>query len=149
MAIIDQLQGVRQLFLDTAPVIYYVEKHPLYYPHVKPVFRLIDQGALRAVTSPVTLAECLIYPYRFQQPTVVESFYEVAVFGANVRFAPTTQLIADHAARLRAQYNVALPDALQLATAIVEACDIFLTNDPALQRVAEVNVLVLDQVEAE
>lgn len=30
MRIDEALQGVTRLFLDTAPVIYYVEKHPTY-----------------------------------------------------------------------------------------------------------------------
>ena len=58
------LQGVNTLFLDTAPLIYYVEKHPQYLKILKPIFQRIDKGFITAVTSPVTLAECLIHPYR-------------------------------------------------------------------------------------
>jgi hypothetical protein len=45
------LQGVTRLFLDTAPVIYYVEKHPTYLALVAPIFGRVDAGALTAVTS--------------------------------------------------------------------------------------------------
>ena len=55
MTITEHLQGVRRLFLDTAPVIYFVEKNLAYIEHVKPVFALIDAGELQAVTSPITL----------------------------------------------------------------------------------------------
>lgn len=54
--------------------------------------------------------------------------------------------IVEHLARVRRLF---LDDALQLATAIIENCDAFLTNDPMLKRVVEVNVLILDAVEAE
>lgn len=147
MTILEHLQGAQRLFLDTAPVIYFVEKNPTYFALVKSVFRLIDQGELQAVTSPITLAECLIHPYRFHQPATAKRFRKVIISGKNVTFAPTTERMADVAAQLRASYNMALPDALQLATAMVEECDFFLTNDPMLKRVAEVNVLVLNQFE--
>lgn len=39
------------------------------------------------------------------------------------------------------------PDALQVAVAKTANCQIFLTNDKALKRVADVDVLVLDELE--
>ena len=36
------------------------------------------------------------------------------------------------------------PDAIQLATAIIATTDFFLTNDPALKKVKEVEVIILD-----
>jgi hypothetical protein len=56
----DALQGVSRLFLDTAPVIYYLEKNPTYndvVDVVAQIFADIDGGAITAVTSPITLAE--------------------------------------------------------------------------------------------
>ncbi len=38
------LQDVTRLFLDTAPVIYYVEQHPRYYTVSKFFFDHIDNG---------------------------------------------------------------------------------------------------------
>lgn len=148
MTITQHLQGARRLFLDTAPVIYFVEKNPAYIARVMPVFRLIDSWEVQAVTSPITLAECLIHPYRFHRLATAEQFREVIISGRNVTFAPTTERMADIASRLRTSYNIALPDAIQLATAIVEECDVFLTNDPMLKRVSEISVLILDEVEA-
>ena len=51
------LQRVNRLFLDTAPLIYYVEKHPQYMKILKAVFQRIDKGLITAVTSPVTLGQ--------------------------------------------------------------------------------------------
>lgn len=51
----DIFQEVRRLFLDTAPLIYYVEKHPAYAKYLRPVFDRIDKGLLNAFTSPITL----------------------------------------------------------------------------------------------
>ncbi|QTA91475.1 Uncharacterized protein dnm_075430 [Desulfonema magnum] len=37
MNIPEYLSGISRLFLDTAPVIYYVEAHPLYLPRVEKI----------------------------------------------------------------------------------------------------------------
>ena len=60
----DILENVRSIFLDTAPVIYFVEKNEQFLSSVKTVFGLIDDGRLVAITSPITVAECLVQPYR-------------------------------------------------------------------------------------
>ena len=51
MKISEHLQTVTQIFLDTAPVIYFVEKNPRYVEVARVVFDLIDSGSLSAVTS--------------------------------------------------------------------------------------------------
>ena len=50
MSIAERLQSVRRLFLDTAPIIFCVEKHPRYQQLVDIAFDLIDAGSLAAVT---------------------------------------------------------------------------------------------------
>ncbi len=60
----ERLDNVQRIFLDTAPVIYYVEKNKDYFSLVEVVFNKIDSGPLTAITSPITLAECLVHPYR-------------------------------------------------------------------------------------
>jgi hypothetical protein len=56
----ESFEGVTRLFLDSAPVIYYVERNSRYFAIVDVIFELIFDGSLMAVTSPVTLAECLV-----------------------------------------------------------------------------------------
>ncbi len=143
------LQGVQRLFLDTAPVIYFVENNPVYRERIQPVFELIDAGDLAVVTSPITLSECLVHPFRRQQAEAVAQFRELLVNGPNVTFVVIDQFIAEKAAQLRARYNLTLPDALQAAAALAAGCDAMLTNDPVIRRVTELNVLVLDDWIAE
>lgn len=147
MKISERLQPVSRLFLDTAPLVYYVEEDERYLDRVDPVFRRVDGGLTSAVTSPVTLAECLVMPIRRGQQKLQQAFIDAIVSGTNVDFVLTDQAIAQRAADLRARYNVSLPDALQLATAITAGCDAFLTNDHLLKRVTEIDVLVVDELE--
>jgi predicted nucleic acid-binding protein len=108
----DALQGVTRLFLDTAPVIYYVEESPVYLDAVAAVFDSIDDGALAGITSPVTLAECLVIPYRLGLVKAQQDFIELIALGNNVDFTAIDRATAVEAARLRAGYNLTLPDAL-------------------------------------
>ncbi len=55
---VDALQNVSRVFLDTTPIIYFVERNPIYASRVDQFFDHLDAGALEAVTSPISLAEC-------------------------------------------------------------------------------------------
>ena len=147
MKVAAALQGISRLFLDTAPVIYLVEKNPVYLEVVREVFAAIDQGQVGTVTLPVTLAECLVHPLRLNLPQLQQTFLNVVVRGLHTTFVNLDQHVGQTAARLRADYNVRLPDALQLAAAINHGCDAFLTNDILLKRVVEIRVLVLGELE--
>ena len=58
------LAGIERIFLDTAPLIDYVERNERYLEVVRPIFERIDQNLVIAFTSPITLAECLVLPCR-------------------------------------------------------------------------------------
>jgi len=146
MTVTDALRGVSRLFLDTAPVIYYVERNPAYLPLVQVVFQKIDAGLLAATTSPVTLAECLILPIRQQNTPLQQDFIDLITAGNNTQFVTIDQSIGQKAGELRARYSLALPEALQVAVALSAGCDAILTNDLDLRRVTELRVLALDEL---
>jgi predicted nucleic acid-binding protein len=148
MKISERLQSVARLFLDTAPIVYYVEKNPRYLVKVQEIFRQIDVGTLTAVTSPVTLAECLVSPIRLGLTTLRQDFLDLIHGGSNTVFVPFGADTARLAAELRVRYNLSLPDAFQVAAAMEGGCDAFLTNDMMLKRVTELNVIVLEEVES-
>lgn len=143
----DALSTVARLFLDTAPVIYYVERHPHYTPLVDYIFDCIDAGTLPAITSPVTLAECLVMPYRLGQANVQQDFADLIANGQGITFWPLDAGSARRAAELRARYNLSLTDAFQIAAALAAGCDAFLTNDATLKRVSELTILMLGELE--
>ncbi|GIL15378.1 MAG: hypothetical protein BroJett039_05510 [Chloroflexota bacterium] len=147
----DLLVGAtpQRIFLDTAPIIYFVENNPTYLKRVQSVFNQIDAGALTAITSPITLAECLVHPYRRGLDEAVEAFTALIINGENTLFAPIGQETAQRAAQLRARHNLGLADSFQIATALITACSAFLTNDALLRRVTEIPILVLDDFDPE
>ncbi len=147
MTIGEALSGVTRLFLDTALVIYYVEQHPEYLEKVSFVFERLDAGNLIAVTSPITLAESLILPDRTNNKQLRQDFLDLLVYGASTEFARIGEQASVKAAALRAQYNLSLLDALQLAVAIIANCEAFLTNDLQLRCVTEIQVLALQALD--
>ena len=146
MKVADALKGVSSLFLDTTPAIYFVEKHPLYHPAVAEVFRWVDSDKITAVTSPVTLAECMVHPYRLGLKNLQKDFTDLLLHGGNTEFISIDEQIALQAAELRARYNIALTDALQFGVALSANCDAFLTNDLALSRVKEIRVILVNDL---
>ena len=147
MNLTKQFGRVKQIFLDTAPVIYFVEKNPDFAPKIQEIFTRLDDGKLTAVVSPITLAECLVLPYKRKNRDVVQIFTDLLVNSESVLFYPIDEVAADKAANLRARYNLTLTDSLQLAVAIQAECDAFLTNDIDLARVTEIPIIVLSVAE--
>ncbi|GBC93957.1 hypothetical protein HRbin15_02459 [bacterium HR15] len=148
MSHIEQvLQGVSRLGLDTAPIIYFVEAHPRYDALLMPIFARIDQGAVNGVTSVITLVEVLVHPLRQGRHDLVERYNQLLLTSAHFEVVSISPEIAKQAADLRARYNLRTPDALQIAAAIVNRCDAFLTNDATLQRVKELKILTIDKMQ--
>ena len=146
MAPIDEWRCV---FFDTAPIIYYVEHNPSYHSTVETIFGRVIGGLLPAVSSPVTLAECLVGPLRRSAQCDQDLFVEVLTSSTGLTLRTIDSRIGRSAAELRARYNFALMDALQLATALESGCDVFLTNDARLRRVTELDVVTVDELFAD
>jgi hypothetical protein len=53
----NTLHGITRLFVDTAPLIYLIEQHPVYLPIVREVVRRIDEGVVEAYSSVITLTK--------------------------------------------------------------------------------------------
>lgn len=141
------LASASTFFLDTAPIIYYVERNPTYFARVAAVFKRVDEGVITAVTSPITLSECLVIPYHQGNTQLQSDFFDLIVQGNHTRFQTIDEQIGQQAAELRARYNLTLADALQFAAALMANCQAFLTNDKRLQRVSELTVLIIDDLE--
>ena len=142
------LQQVNRLFLDSAPVIYYIDMNPAYFAVIDGVFDWIESNSIRVVTSPVTLAECLVLPIRQNNRPQQQLFIDIITAQDTADFVEITSAIARSAAEIRARYNLQLPDAFQIATALETSCEAFLTNDAQLKRVTELKVLVVSELEA-
>lgn len=143
----DALRGVVLLAVDTAPIIYFIEAHPRYNALVTEVFQRIADGTYEGITSVISLGEVLVQPLRHGDERLQRQYRDVLLGSAGFHTRPIDAAMAERAAELRARYGVRLPDALQVAVALQEGCQAFLTNDLRLRRITELPVLVLDELE--
>ncbi|MCX7755834.1 MAG: PIN domain-containing protein [Anaerolineales bacterium] len=138
---------IRRIFLDTAPVIYFVEGHPVFAAAVEKIFQRLQRHEWTAVVSPITLAECLVLPLQSKNKRLAELFRAALVQGAGVEFCLIDDVAAEMAAELRARYRLTLADSMQVAVALVNGCEAFLTNDEHLRRVQEIPVWLVSELE--
>lgn len=143
MSLNSTLQGVKIIFLDTAPIIYFIENHPQFSDIVEVFIEQLDQGNIQGIISPVTVAECLVNPLKNKDQKLQQDFVDFMLRQKSIRLKETDVNISIKAAQIKANYNLKLPDALQVATAIIAGCDSFLTNDKKLSRISELQILVI------
>lgn len=146
MNVAEALAGVTRLFLDTAPVIYHVEGNATYRSRTRPIFRQLSVGNLLAVTSAMTLAECLVHPFRTRDAELAERFRRTITRGVNTRYVGVDAVV-EGAAEIRARHGLRLADSFQVAAALAAGCDAFLTNDHDMKKVTEIRIIVLDDIE--
>jgi predicted nucleic acid-binding protein len=125
-----------RLYLDAAPIIYWVEKVAAYYPQVD---SRIKQTGVVLISSHLTLMECLVLPLR-QGRLGVKQDYDHFFATQLTEIIPFSEVIFREAAEIRAQHNFRTPDALHLAAAVQGACDAFLTNDARLTSFTKIRV---------
>ena len=140
------LPNTVRVYIDTVTVIYAVEQAPTYGVLLNPLWNSLQTGNLEVLTSELTLMETLIMPIR-NSDTFLVNAYEQLLRSPQMQLIPISQTVLREAARLRAiTPTLRTPDAIHAATAIASGCTHLLTNDRQLQTVANLPVVILDEV---
>lgn len=136
------------IYLDTTVVIYAVELHQRYRPLLAPLWRDARLGRLMLVTSELTLLEALVTPIRAGN-TRLQRGYDRMLCCSCVVARPISRAVLRLGAELRAAAPpLRTPDAIHVATAQLESCTTFLTNDRRLRGVPGLPTLLLDDLDA-
>jgi predicted nucleic acid-binding protein len=64
----------------------------------------------------------------------------------DLQLVAVSGVVLEQAAILRAGRGLKTPDAIHAASALVAGCTQFITNDPAFRRLAQLNVVVLNDL---
>jgi predicted nucleic acid-binding protein len=146
MNLSDELIAVRSVFMDTAPIIYYIEAHPQYGPLVADIVTAFQSGRLTAFSSVITLVEVLPKPIETGNEPLAKQFSEFLTTGKNISMLEITSGIAGSAGHLRGRYPfLRTMDAIQIAASLEAKADAFITNDSKLKGVSEIRVIVLKE----
>ncbi len=141
------LRAARQIYLDTAPLIYWVEGHSGYIAKMDRIIDVIETSSLQALTSVLTLTEIMVQPLKMGNTNLAQEYLDILVSRDDYTLVSITAEIAITAGAIRARYSLRTPDAIHVATAIATDCDTILTNDAAMKRATDLNVLHLDDLE--
>ena len=145
MGLIQKLTN-KKVFLDTAPLIYYIEENKQYSPILDKLFLANSKGNFLFQTSVITLLEVLVLPMRQNEQKLVEQYQNILCDSPTINILELNVEITKIAAGIRAKYGLKTPDSIQIATAIYGSAEYFLTNDIRLKTVKEIETLVLDEL---
>ena len=126
------------VLVDSAPIIYVLAGNSALAPRFEPLFARYDEGTLRLAASTVTLSEVLAGPLAASEEALAKRYRTILESWGIVDL---TADIAELAARVRAQYRLKLPDAVQLATALSIHADALVTHDRAFGKVRGLRIL--------
>ena len=134
------------VFLDTAPFIYFFEKHPGYFPALSAFFDQLYETDAQAITSIITYIELTTHPARQKKYQLVRKYRDYLSHSHNISLFPLDMNIADYVVQLRATYAFKTPDAIQIGTAISCGADYIITNDKAWQQLEEIKIILVENL---
>ena len=130
--------------LDTAPFIYLWEQHPRYFALSETLFRYLKKPNVQGITSIITLIETCVLPKRQGRQDLVQAYEHALLHSRQVRMLSVDADLGRRAVALRAEYDIRVPDALQIAAALETGATAFVTNDQRLAKVKDLHVLQFD-----
>lgn len=139
----DSLARFKKIAIDSMCFIYHFEGNTKYGNLTKELFLYLQEGA-KGVTSVLTLAEILSFEKLQQDQLLFEEEKSKLYSTPNLKLLPVDGLLAEIASILKYKYSLQLPDAIQLATAIVSKQEVFISNDYRFKKCQEIDVLILD-----
>jgi predicted nucleic acid-binding protein len=127
--------------VDTPIFIYFLENHPRFDKTSREFFKLVEAGKTQAITSVITPIEVLSSKLISEQTSrlYLNFFHNFN----NLRIQEVGLDLVPEISALRRQYSLRTPDAIQIATAIAEGAEYFLTNDARLKKVSQIKVILL------
>ncbi len=135
-------ENFNRTFIDTAPFVYLLEYNETLTDKTKQVFYGLSVDT-KFMTSVITYSEYCVKPKKINNQKAISEFknllndLECDIKNIDIN-------IADITAELRAKYQfLRTPDALQLATAIHNSCNKFITNDKKLKQITEIEIVLI------
>lgn len=123
------MTGRLRHYLDANVVISVIEATRAYGATQARFIRRIDDGEVEAVTSELTLAECLVKPFADRDLKAIGAYLTFLDGRTELPTIAVSRDVLLEAARWRGATAMKLPDAIHVATAVSARCDRFVTND--------------------
>jgi predicted nucleic acid-binding protein len=122
------------VYLDTNVFIEAFEDEGLLKEAARSVFFKVKDRLITAVTSELIVAELLVRPLQLGREELVDAYSTLVELEGSCSVCPIDRSTLVEAARQRAiNPAIKLPDAIHIATARLQGCKVFLTNDARLR----------------
>ena len=144
-ALVERLRQTNVVGLDTMVFIYAFERHPDYGSLAQAIFRVMEGGLFRGCVSVLALGEVLTGVKKTRNPELLLCYRDVFQRFPGLTVASADTVVMERMSDLRARYSIPTPDAIHLGTALAHGAGAFVTNDARLQRVTEMDVLLLSE----
>lgn len=128
MTDLSPLAGKR-IYFDSNPLIYFLENDETFFESVFPYFKQLANKQFVGVASDLVLAELLVKPFRENDSENVETIKNLLLNSNYFEMCSHHREVFTYASEIRATQRLKMPDALHIATAILNDCDYFLTLD--------------------
>ncbi len=140
------MTGFESVFFDTAPFIYLIENHPVYYSPVAKYLTVLDVNENLLLTSSLTAAEFGCKPAKNKETLPLENFKNL-IKEFNFKILDVNMGIVEFSWKLIEQYPfLKMIDSLQLSMAMKLSSTKFLTNDFELKKVKEIEVILVNDI---
>lgn len=140
MTLAAQVPDGVTVLIDTNPIIYTLEGNPLAAPF-RSIFEAVDSGRIRALVTPITLAEVVSGPLKAGREALVARYRRAITQNTGWEMRELDADVAVLAARLRLRHALKLPDAFQLAVALEAGCFALISHDRDFGAVTDLPVL--------
>ncbi len=140
LTLAEQVPDGATVLIDTNPIIYVLEENPL-GETFRSIFEAVDAGRIRALVTPITVAEVVSGPLKAKREALAERYRRAITQNPGWSLRALDADVAVLAARLRLRHALKLPDAFQLAVALEEGCCALVTHDRDFRSVSDLPIL--------
>lgn len=124
------------MYLDANIFIYSIEIIEPWAKELNDVFIGLQSSEFSAVTSCLSLLECLVMPFKTNRHDLVQVYRQTFLPRTYLAVSPIDNDVLTFSANIRAQSGLKLPDAIHAATALTQKCTAMLTNDMGFSRLS-------------
>jgi len=139
----EKLSKYRKVALDVMCFVYFFEENPKYSQLCQKIFQLAQENKIKISTSILCYTEIQIGPKKSKNIPLERKYRNIFNRFPNLEVKFYDWQVAEITSNLRAKYNIRLPDAINLASAILANTEVFITNDKNLCRFREIKTLLL------
>lgn len=132
--------GIKDIYVDTAILVYFIEDLGSNGTAAAQLVEKCIEKRITLHTSTVTITECLTGSLQNKNKTAFNAFKKLFTDQSLITIHDLTPQIAESAAIIRAQKKTHTPDALHLATALENECQILVTNDKRFPQAPKIKI---------